>query len=191
MAATFKTALFGGFDREDVVSFIEKTAREHREQTEQLTAENNSLRQANDAMAAELAALKETVERFGADAEKYQALCASYDKLKARSETLESENAELRGAAEEYRSLKDHIAEIEISAHRRTEEFRAAAIAKLHETVTHQRDWCAAQQQRYAALNDSILQQIRAAQEAMDAVDLTGFREMDESLQALDRSLDE
>ena len=191
MAATFKTALFGGFDREDVVAFIEKTARENREQTERLTAENNALREANASMTEELAKAREDAARFAVDAEKYQQLCTAYDALQQRSEALEAENAKLRAAAEEYRSLKDHIAEIEISAHRRTEEFRAAAIAKLHDTVAKHRDWCSGQQEQYAAMHASIRQQLRAAQEAADAVDLSGFRQMEESLQQLDHSLDE
>ena len=40
MEASFKTCLFGGFDREDVVKFIEKTAAENQEQLETLEAES-------------------------------------------------------------------------------------------------------------------------------------------------------
>lgn len=191
MAATFRTALFGGFDRGDVIAYIENAAQENQEQVEWLTSENNSLRHANEAMKEELATLKGTAERFAEDASKYQELLASFDAMKSRNETLEAENAELRGVAEEYRAMKDHIAEIEINAHRRTEEFRAAAIEKLHETVARQREWCDAQQRQYAAFNESLLQKLRTAQESLESADLSGFRAMDERLQALDRSLDE
>ena len=52
MDASFKTCLFGGFDREDVVKFIEKTAAENREQLETLEAELNALRAQRDEAAA-------------------------------------------------------------------------------------------------------------------------------------------
>ena len=48
MDASFKTCLFGGFDREDVVKFIEKTAAENQEQLETLEAELNALRAQRD-----------------------------------------------------------------------------------------------------------------------------------------------
>ena len=41
MDASFKTCMFGGFDRQDVVTFIEKTAEEHRTALEVLQAEND------------------------------------------------------------------------------------------------------------------------------------------------------
>ena len=43
MSANFKTCLFGGFDREDVVNFIERTSRESRERIEALEKENEEL----------------------------------------------------------------------------------------------------------------------------------------------------
>ena len=53
MDASFKTCMFGGFDRQDVVAFIEKTAEEHRVETETLRAENDQLRRDRDAAVAE------------------------------------------------------------------------------------------------------------------------------------------
>lgn len=62
MDASFKTCLFGGFDREDVVKFIEKTAAENREQLETLEAELNALRAQRDEAAAENEALRGLTE---------------------------------------------------------------------------------------------------------------------------------
>ena len=58
MDASFKTCMFGGFDRQDVVAFIEKTAEEHRVETETLRAENDQLRRDRDAAVAENEALR-------------------------------------------------------------------------------------------------------------------------------------
>ena len=40
MSANFKTCMFGGFDREDVVSYIEKTAKETQEKLDTLEREH-------------------------------------------------------------------------------------------------------------------------------------------------------
>ena len=53
MDASFKTCMFGGFDRQDVVTFIEKTAEEHRTALETLQAENDTLRRERDDAVAE------------------------------------------------------------------------------------------------------------------------------------------
>lgn len=46
----------------------------------------------------------------------------------ARNQELEQRCAQLKVQADEYESLKDHVAQIEISAHRRTEQFREEAV---------------------------------------------------------------
>ena len=43
METSFKTCMFGGFDREDVISFIQKTAEENQTRLDALTAENEKL----------------------------------------------------------------------------------------------------------------------------------------------------
>ena len=68
MDASFKTCMFGGFDRQDVVAFIEKTAEEHRVETETLRAENEQLRRERDAAVAENEALRCLTEEEIAEA---------------------------------------------------------------------------------------------------------------------------
>ena len=191
MSTTFKTCLFGGFDREDVISYIEKTAKENQERLRELTDSSEALQRDNDAMRQELDALRNTAENAKSVAEKYEMLRSRVDEVVQRAETLEAENKELRQQAAEYQSLKDHIAEIEISAHRRTQEFRSAAIEQLHGMVDQQRTWFAQQRQQYAGLHEDVRGKLQAAQEALGALDLAGFDRMDQELTDLDRKLDE
>ncbi len=191
MSNTFKTCLFGGFDKEDVISYIEKTARENRERTQELTDANEALQRENDAMRQELESLRLTAANAQETAEKYEALRQRVDELVLRAETLEKENGELRVQADEYRSMKDHIAEIEISAHRRTQEFRAAAIAKLHDTVAQQRTWFSQRRAQVADLYEGVLSRLREAQESLGQLNTDGFDAMAQDLDELDRKLDE
>ena len=142
MNANFKTRVFGGFDREDVISFIEKTSLEHQKRVSALEEENKRL-------------------------------------------------SDRCGAAEEYRRMKDHIADIEISAHRRTEEFRAQAIAELREMIVRQETWCAQAQAQYQQLSEQFAQKLELARRTVSAPDLSSFEQMREGLAALSGSFDE
>ncbi len=210
MSANFKTCMFGGFDRKDVINYIEKSAKEAKERIEALENENNELRGSKERIEQALRALhaqakqqreeeqgQESVQQQLADAhaklkklaEETEALRDENQRLCAEMETLRGESEQLRTAANDYMSLKEHIADIEINAHRRTEEFRAEAIEKLRQSVNAQRTWCQAQRGQYAAMNEKMLQELRRAREVLEMNDLSGFDTMMDSLQSIEDSL--
>ena len=122
MNTNFKTALFGGFDREDVISYIQQTSRESQQRISALEEENRSLQERNRAMEAELSTLRQSVLENSAAADTCLQLQDQFRQLQEQAQKLRQETEDLRAQAAEYQSLKDHIADIEISAHRRTEE---------------------------------------------------------------------
>lgn len=198
MSEKFKTCMFGGFDKDDVVKFIEKLAQEHQEEIAKLTEELDGLREKLITNEIKLAAADETAEELRHACEQYQADAAETTDLRAKLEqamseleTLRTENESLRGPAKEYESIKDHIAQIEINAHRRTEEFRAEVIAKLKDSIAQQRAWCSAQQERYEQLGNDLMQQFRRAESELEQCDLSGFARMSEELNALEESLND
>lgn len=191
MGANFKTCLFGGFDRQDVVSFIEKTSRESRERIEDLERENQTLQQKNQSMDSELRLMRQQFMDNAQQAGLAQQLSAQVEELTQKLTSLEEEAAALRCEAAEYRAMKDHIADIEISAHRRTEEFRAAAVARMHEIMDQQLEWCRQSNQQYQELSHQFAQKLQAAQQMISNPDLSGFERMTAQLQELGRQLDE
>ena len=50
MSTNFRTRMFGGFDREDVVAYIKKITQENQAQLEKLTQQNQALSQENDGL---------------------------------------------------------------------------------------------------------------------------------------------
>ena len=184
MNANFKTRVFGGFDREDVISFIEKTSLEHQKRVSALEEENKRLSDRCGAAEAEVQALRE-------QSRAELAAAAELEELKRKFAALTAENEQLRGPAEEYRRMKDHIADIEISAHRRTEEFRAQAIAELREMIVRQETWCAQAQAQYQQLSEQFAQKLELARRTVSAPDLSSFEQMREGLTALSGSFDE
>ena len=121
-------AVTGGFDREDVISYIQQTSRESQQRISALEEENRSLQERNRAMEAELSTLRQSVLENSAAADTCLQLQDQFRQLQEQAQKLRQETEDLRAQAAEYQSLKDHIADIEISAHRRTEEFRACLL---------------------------------------------------------------
>lgn len=189
MDASFKTCLFGGFDREDVVKFIEKTAAENQEQLETLEAELNALRAQRDEAAAENEVLRGLTEEDACLREENARLREQLAQAQASAEALRQEAEALRGPAAEYQSLKEHVADIEISAHRRTEEFRAKAMERLAQCIAQQRAWCSQRRSTYLSMNVSLLEQLRQAEQAVENADYTAFDSMISELQRLEDEL--
>lgn len=209
MSANFKTCMFGGFDRKDVIDYIEKSAKESQERIETLENENSELRSSNERIEQALRALhaqakqrqeeqnQQSVQQQLADAqaklkklaEEAEALQSENERMRTELESLRSESEQLRTAANDYMSLKEHIADIEINAHRRTEGFRAEAIEKLRQSVNAQRVWCQTQRGQYAFMNEKMLQELRRAAEVLERNDLSGFDAMLESLQNIEDTL--
>ena len=191
MSANFKTCMFGGFDRRDVIAFIEKTAKENREIIENLEKENEELTQNCSEMEQELQQLREESAKNVRQAQQASEMSEKLEQLTARLVELEKENDTLHYQAQEYMAMKDHIAEIEISAHRRTEEFRAAAIAQLREIIETQRAWCEQSRQQYVDLSGNFAEKLQQAQQIVSAVDTSAFDDMMTRLQSVDERLDQ
>ena len=196
MSTNFKTCVFGGFDREDVINYIEKSAKESQERIEALESENTKLKEDNERIELALRTLHTQAKQYkqdGVDQEILQQQLADaqsmVSELKEQNEMLRQENVSLHAAADEYAHLKEHIADIEINAHRRTEEFRTEAFAKLHQCIDAQRAWCQTQRSRYANMNETLLQDMRRAEDILANNDLSGFDEMLETLQNLEDTL--
>ena len=190
MSANFKTCLFGGFDREDVVAFIEKTSRESNERIEALVKENEELQRKSQSMESELLLMREDYMVRSQQAERASALEEQVAALTAKLAVLEEEIIPLRQQAAEYQSLRDHIADIEISAHRRTEEFRAAAVAQLREMIDEQNAWCEAAKARYSELSYQFATKLQQAQTAVSQLDLGNVEDIQRRLQDLSSSFD-
>ena len=137
MEQTFRTAAIGGFNRQDVLNYIETSAKSSTEKLEGLKKENDALRKSgeeaasaakaageradalekeNQRLTAELeeksAALTEKAEALAKEKAESEAIAAELGELKAKTAKLES-------AAEAYAELKDRTGTIELEAHQR------------------------------------------------------------------------
>lgn len=130
MENNFRNAVFNGFNREDVMSYITKISAEHKETSEALEkerdrlfdadAKNERLQEETDRLSGEL---HEIQRQLAEEREARQAL----EKAAAERDMLRSRVADLERQAEEYRRMKEQVAQIELDAHKRAEEIQAQA----------------------------------------------------------------
>ena len=109
--------MFGGFDRSDVIAYIEKTGREHEERVAALEAENETLRKENQTLENTQRVTQAQLLKMRDNEETCRRLRRQLADAEARNQELEQRCAQLKVQADEYESLKDHVAQIEISAH--------------------------------------------------------------------------
>lgn len=169
---SFKSTLFGGFRRKDVIDYIEKSASESSERISALEKSGGRLSQENATLRDDLASVTDARDRLS-DAladnlGKQESLSAALNEAKDALETLRAHVAaltaerdalraeveKLRPQAEEYSAVKSNIADIELSARRRADELEAETRARLRDMI----DACRQQYtQAMAVLNDACV----------------------------------
>jgi len=149
----FKSSVFGGFNRDDVIRYIEKAALENQSRIDELEKENDGLCRENADLRKELDSVsgergrlhkacdsaaqeQETLKKSVAQA---QSALAS---LRAQLAEAQSENAsllarvkELTPQVEEYNAVKSHISELELAARQRADALEQDVRAKLAATI--------------------------------------------------------
>ena len=189
MIESFKTCMFGGFNKQDVVDFIEQQSKTHQAEMDALQHDNALLKEAVQRMESERGEFLPKAEKQEEGAMRIADLEEQIAQMNEELAGLREENEKLREPAQEYFNLKDHIAEIEISAHRRTEEFRAETIRKIRDIINAQRAWCSEERGHYNCVNDEMLQKLRQATAMMEANNDEAFVRMMDSLQKIDEGL--
>ena len=191
MDEQFRTCMFGGFAKEDVVGFIAKQAEEYRDTKESLQSQVADLQKKNQELEEALRTLHSKTAAFQENYLNATELEAQVKELQEQLDALTEENTRLSNDARAYREVRDHIAEIEISAHRRTEEFRARAIENLRECIEQQKNWCNEQRARYEGVNEEAVQSLRHCEQIVQNSDYNAaFDRMLFRLQELSNGLD-
>ncbi len=152
----FRGALFGGFNKEDVLKYIEQTDTKYYKETEELRRQLSEtqtalteLREQNKTLTTKNAELLERLGEMTRDTEKIraqlddiengfttqsseiEAQSARASDLAAENDRLRGENAKLAAKCGEYDASKDKIAEMELSAYRRAKQIEEDAKTEL------------------------------------------------------------
>ena len=139
---TFKTVAFGGFDKQDVIRYIEQASKESAADREKLQQERDSLQTEAESLRSQVRELQTRLEAESAlreqaqsQLEEAQAARRALESSKGEAERLRAELEKLRPEAEAYAQFRDRVGDIECDAHKRAAELEADTTAKLRRTV--------------------------------------------------------
>ncbi len=159
----FRTAAFGGFQKQDVMDYLERSAQEHTRKVAELQKELEREKQAGSEqgelrteLEKQIAALEAENRRLAADlAEREDRLnqaMAETDELRAEVSGLRGEVDRLTPSATAYEAVKDRTASIELEAHGRAQAIEREGRAKAMKCQEQVKEWFVKTQEAYARL---------------------------------------
>lgn len=142
---SFKSVAFGGFDKQDVVRYLEQSSEKAAGIQRELETENESLRKQAEEREAELEALRSQVEELTAQRDRLQeqleeeaAARADLEPLRALEKDVARITAErdaLRPDAESYARFRERLGSIECEARNRADDLEEEAAVQTRRTV--------------------------------------------------------
>ena len=177
----FRNAMFGGFNRQDVLDFLTSSAEKNNEELNARQERCEGLEKELEASRAEAAALKAQLEQTTREREEFKhqaeqltieiARVSTADQAKAAE--LEKKNAELDAArseleqlremlgkiapdAEAYAAIKERTAGMELEAHRRAQSVEARARIMAGDLQRQMEQWMAKVEKQYAGLKTEV-----------------------------------
>ena len=133
-----KSVTFGGFDKQDVIRYIEQTAQQAAAAQQTLQDENENLRKQAEGLSAGLSTLRAQVSSLSAERDRLQEALGRESASRQQLESLkplESEVARLRPDAEAYAQFRERIGAIECEARKRAADLELATVNQLQKTV--------------------------------------------------------
>lgn len=183
---SFKTVTFGGFDKQDVVYYIEQASEKAASVQRALETENENLRKQVEEQAAQLEQLRAQVEELTSQQKQLQDQLneehiarKALEPLRSAKETAEQltkEVAALRPDAEAYRQFRERLGSIECEARKRADDLEAASAAQTRRTLAEFRN-------RYQKLMDTF--------EATASHVSSELRKIEVNLSQLPRAMDQ
>ncbi len=157
---SFKSSVFGGFNRQDVIEYIEKSAKESQEILDALEQEKKTLIEERDAAREENLGLKEQNDALTEENHRLQVeleeQCAQAQRCQELEKQLQQLSERVNVAeplAQEYLQAKEHIASYEIEAGKRAAAMENQAKTKLSLLVNQT---LSEYQGIYSALNNTV-----------------------------------
>ncbi len=142
---SFKSVPFGGFDKQDVVHYIEQASEKAAAVQRELQEENHSLRTKNASLEDQIEELQRQLEKLTDERDRLQSDLRAESAHRKKLEPLrplESETARLRDEVEKlrpdalaYAQFRERLGAIECEARKRADDLEAAAQKRIRQTV--------------------------------------------------------
>lgn len=203
----FRTAAFGGFQKQDVMNYLERSAQEHAQRVAALQKELDEAKQVHAGEEARAAALEERLALLEADnqrlaielaqcEEALNEVTSERDGLRTLSGQLQDQLDKVTPAATAYEAVKDRTAGIELEAHGRAQAIEREGRTKALEQQQRVKDWFNKTREAYERLRADINATLSHAAQEMDRAgksmaELTGSLEgQDDALAAIQAQIE-
>lgn len=170
----FRNAMFGGFNRQDVLTYLERTAKEAAQQQEECRQKLEEAQAAAAGQETELAALREQTgclteindelrtrqARTEADLSASRAECdrtaRALDAALREVEELKARMAALEPDAAAYAAIKERTAGVELDAHRRAQAVQEESERQARLLRRQMEQWMQKVEREYDALRSEV-----------------------------------
>lgn len=135
---SIKSVTFGGFDKQDVIRYIEQASQQADAAQKTLSEENAALEKQVASLSDEIAALRAQTETLISERDQLREQLALETSKRQELEALkplEAEVAALRPDAAAYVQFRERIGAIECEARKRASDLELASIAQLQKSV--------------------------------------------------------
>ena len=182
----FRSSAFGGFNRQDVLTYLENTAREAAQQQQALEEKLNEaqetaarqdadlterqgqiarLRQENEALRAQLEQANTALSAKSAECSR---AAGELEGLRRELEELKADAASLQPDARAYRELKERTAGVELEAHRRAQAIQEKAEGDARQLRRQMEQWMQKVAREYEALRGQVESTVSHAADQLD-----------------------
>lgn len=178
----------GGFNRRDVLNYIESSDRAHRKQLEELQKKLKESEEERQALESELAGIRSEHGATAAEEAKVRAsleestltlsrvrgeLSQAETKLavaKNELSRLQTQVEELAPMAKNYEELKERVAVVELDAHRKAQATVDEAVAQAAEIRRKTRQWLDGVLDEYEKMHRAVSEQMAAISAMSDSI---------------------
>lgn len=205
----FRTVMFGGFHKQDVLNYITQASQQHQERDADLVQSAQQSREELDHLQEKYEAAEAARQKNAADCERMSdvlaqrtneldealrelnALKAEHEKTAARLAEVEQALPDLQESAQAYSELKDHTATIEMEAHRKAQQIVDQAQATADRIGGELDGWMHRVQNTYQILRTDMSATLNhlsgELERGMKSLEEAGggFNQHDETLRAL------
>lgn len=202
MQQQFRSAVFGGFNRQDVLTYIETSARAHAEELEALRGELEQAKKDLEEVRARAVSAQAESERLAPRAAQMEKSTAELEEKRSGLAAAERELKELRAKvamlqpkADAYEAVKDKTAGIELEAHQRAKQVVEQARKEADALRVQTEQWMVKVRGSYERLRTDVEASITHTAGELEragrsVADLNReFRDHDAAMQALSDTL--
>ena len=159
----FRSAAFGGFNRQDVLDYLEKTAAENARKKQELQQRLEEAEEDRRKLASQESDQEERVtilnrdrESLSQQLEQVEAQSRELEELRRERDSLRRRVAELEPGAAAYTAVKERAAGVELEAHCRAQNVLNEADGQARELRRGMEQWLGRVQVEYDALRSEV-----------------------------------